>query len=45
VLFQTRENLEHLAIMESVYGSRLDSHLIQQVNTMAKRNSGNPAAK
>ncbi|PMD24199.1 kinase-like protein [Hyaloscypha hepaticicola] len=44
-LFQTHDNLEHLAMMESVCGSKLDSHLIQQVNTMAKRNGGNPAAK
>ncbi|PMD36643.1 kinase-like protein [Hyaloscypha variabilis F] len=44
-LFQTHDNLEHLAMMESVCGTRLDSHLIQQVNTMAKRNGGNPAAK
>ncbi|KAH6681997.1 kinase-like domain-containing protein [Halenospora varia] len=44
-LFQTHDNLEHLAMMEAVVGSRLDAHLIQQVNGMAKRNGGNPAAK
>src|ERR1700743_2851610 len=37
-LFQTHDNLEHLAMMESVCGMRLDTHLIQQVNTLAKRN-------
>lgn len=44
-LFQTHDNLEHLAMMEAVVGSRLDGHLVQQVNQMAKRNGGNPAAK
>lgn len=44
-LFQTHDNLEHLAMMESVCGMRLDTHLIQQVNTLAKRNGGNSAAK
>lgn len=44
-LFQTHDNLEHLAMMEAVVNKRLDSHLIQQVNQMAKRNGGNPAAK
>lgn len=44
-LFQTHDNLEHLAMMESVCGHRLDTQLIQQVNTMAKRTGGNPAAK
>jgi len=44
-LFQTHDNLEHLAMMESVCGGRLDTHLIQQVNNMAKRNGGNPAAR
>ncbi|KAI9646086.1 serine threonine protein kinase CMGC group [Ciborinia camelliae] len=44
-LFQTHDNLEHLAMMEMVCDKRMDSHLIQQVNTMAKRNGGNPAQK
>lgn len=44
-LFQTHDNLEHLAMMEAVVNKRLDTHLIQQVNQMAKRNGGNPAAK
>ncbi|KAB8297273.1 hypothetical protein EYC80_002634 [Monilinia laxa] len=44
-LFQTHDNLEHLAMMEMVCDKKLDSHLIQQVNAMAKRNGGNPAQK
>jgi dual-specificity kinase len=44
-LFQTHDNLEHLAMMESVCGGKMNPHLIQQVNAMAKRNGGNSAAK
>lgn len=44
-LFQTHDNLEHLAMMEAVCSKRMDTQLIQQVNAMAKRNGGNPAAK
>lgn len=44
-LFQTHDNLEHLAMMESVCGARMDVRLIQSVNTMAKRNGGNSAVK
>lgn len=44
-LFQTHDNLEHLAMMEAVVGSRIDSNLVQSVNKMATRNAGNPAAK
>lgn len=44
-LFQTHDNLEHLAMMESVCGGKMDSHLIQQVNAMSKRSGGNSAAK
>lgn len=43
-LFQTHENLEHLAMMENVVGSRIDSHLVTQVNKMT-RNGGNAASK
>jgi dual-specificity kinase len=43
-LFQTHENLEHLAMMENVVGSRIDSHLVTQLNRMT-RNGGNPASK
>lgn len=44
-LFQTHDNLEHLAMMEAVVGARVDSHLVQTVNKMATRNAGNPASK
>ena len=43
-LFQTHDNLEHLAMMEAVVNSRIDTHLVSQVNRMT-RNGGNPAAK
>ncbi|KAI0128755.1 kinase-like domain-containing protein [Xylariales sp. AK1849] len=47
-LFQTHDNLEHLAMMENVCDSRIDTQLIQQVSKMATRNGGsggNPASK
>lgn len=44
-LFQTHDNLEHLAMMEAVVGKRIPQTLVQAVNGMAKRNGGNPAAK
>lgn len=44
-LFQTHDNLEHLAMMEAVVGSRIDSHLIQSVNKMSTRSGGNAASK
>lgn len=44
-LFQTHDNLEHLAMMEAVVGSRIDSHLVQAVNKMSNRNGGNAASK
>ncbi|KAH8879129.1 kinase-like protein [Thozetella sp. PMI_491] len=43
-LFQTHDNLEHLAMMEAVVFSRIDTHLVNQVNRMT-RSGGNPAAK
>ena len=43
-LFQTHDNLEHLAMMEAVVGHRVDQHLVQQVNRMT-RNGGNPASQ
>jgi serine/threonine protein kinase len=43
-LFQTHDNLEHLAMMEAVVDQKVDPALIQQVNRMT-RNGGNPAAK
>lgn len=44
-LFQTHDNLEHLAMMEAVCGNRIDTALVQAVNTMSKRSGGNQAAK
>lgn len=44
-LFQTHDNLEHLAMMEMVVGQRIDSGLVQAVNKMATRSGGNPASK
>ncbi|KAF9872679.1 hypothetical protein CkaCkLH20_09858 [Colletotrichum karsti] len=44
-LFQTHDNLEHLAMMEMVVGHRIDSTLVQAVNKMATRSGGNPASK
>ncbi|KAB5523022.1 kinase-like domain-containing protein [Coniochaeta sp. 2T2.1] len=43
-LFQTHENLEHLAMMEQVVGSGIDTQLVSQVNRMT-RNGGNSASK
>ncbi len=43
-LFQTHDNLEHLAMMEAVCDRRIDSHLAQQV-AKSTRNGGNPASK
>ncbi|KAL2256690.1 hypothetical protein VTK26DRAFT_1302 [Humicola hyalothermophila] len=43
-LFQTHDNLEHLAMMEAVVDARIDPALVQQVNRMT-RNGGNPASK
>ncbi|KAG8427296.1 serine threonine protein kinase CMGC group [Metarhizium acridum] len=44
-LFQTHDNLEHLAMMQAVIGSRIDSHLVQTVNKMSTRSGRNPASK
>ncbi|KAK2020992.1 kinase-like protein [Colletotrichum zoysiae] len=44
-LFQTHDNLEHLAMMEMVVGQRIDTSLVQAVNKMATRSGGNPASK
>ncbi|KAK8019890.1 kinase-like domain-containing protein [Apiospora arundinis] len=47
-LFQTHDNLEHLAMMENVCDRRIDQHLAQQVTKMSNRSSsssGNAAAK
>jgi len=44
-LFQTHDNLEHLAMMEAVVGKKIDTHLIQQVNNICKRNNAMQANK
>ncbi|EGX94510.1 protein kinase (Lkh1) [Cordyceps militaris CM01] len=44
-LFQTHDNLEHLAMMEMVVGQRIDAHLVQAINRMSTRTGGNPASK
>lgn len=44
-LFQTHDNLEHLAMMEAVVGTRIDPYLVQSVNKMSTRGSGNAASK
>lgn len=44
-LFQTHDNLEHLAMMEAVVGTRVDSPLVQAVNKLPAKNSGNAASK
>jgi dual-specificity kinase len=44
-LFQTHDNLEHLAMMESVCGGRVDPKLVKQVNQSGRGSSGNPASK
>ena len=43
-LFQTHDNLEHLAMMEAVVHARIDAPLVAQVNRMT-RSGGNPASK
>merc|ERR1712000_668712 len=45
-LFQTHDNLEHLAMMEAVCGSRIDRNLVQTVLTKDRSGSSkNPAAQ
>ncbi|KAL1967431.1 hypothetical protein VTN77DRAFT_3216 [Rasamsonia byssochlamydoides] len=43
-LFQTHDNLEHLAMMESVCGSKIDAKLVKQV-MQGKNGNQNAAAK
>lgn len=43
-LFQTHDNLEHLAMMEAVIGGRIDSKLVRQV-VQGRAGSHNSAAK
>ena len=44
-LFQTHDNLEHLAMMENVCGGKLDTKLARQVVQGARGHNGNQAAK
>ncbi|KAL8856505.1 MAG: hypothetical protein Q9178_006904 [Gyalolechia marmorata] len=44
-LFQTHDNLEHLAMMEAVCGGKLESRLVRQVQQGSRGNNGNQAAK
>lgn len=38
-LFQTHDNLEHLAMMEAVFDMRIDADLVRQVNKLPSRSS------
>ncbi|KAK8152979.1 kinase-like domain-containing protein [Phyllosticta citrichinensis] len=44
-LFQTHDNLEHLAMMEAVCGGKLDRHIVRQVTAKDRGSSRNPAAQ
>ena len=44
-LFQTHDNLEHLAMMESVCGGKLDPKLVRQVQSGGRGTNANQAAK
>ncbi|KAI9817484.1 MAG: dual specificity protein kinase kns1 [Pycnora praestabilis] len=44
-LFQTHDNLEHLAMMENVCGGKLDTKLARQVMQSGRGSNGNQAAK
>lgn len=44
-LFQTHDNLEHLAMMEPICGGKIDKELIDKVMRGGRGNSGNQAAK
>lgn len=43
-LFQTHDNLEHLAMMESVIANKIDSRLVRQV-MQGRAGNHNSAAK
>jgi len=43
-LFQTHDNLEHLAMIEAVLDARIDPHVVRQVNQMASRSGGSNGA-
>jgi len=44
-LFQTHDNLEHLAMMEAVCNGKIETKLVRAVQSNGRGNSGNPAAK
>lgn len=44
-LFQTHDNLEHLAMMEAVIGRKIDSKLVRAVMQGGRGSNGNQAAK
>ncbi|PGH06094.1 CMGC/CLK protein kinase [Helicocarpus griseus UAMH5409] len=44
-LFQTHDNLEHLAMMESVCGGRIEPKIVKQVMQGGRSGSANSAAK
>jgi dual-specificity kinase len=44
-LFQTHDNLEHLAMMEAVIGSKIDTKLVKQTTQGGRNGSQNQAAK
>ncbi|KAI9368423.1 kinase-like protein [Aspergillus egyptiacus] len=44
-LFQTHDNLEHLAMMEAVIGEKIDPKLVRQVMQGGRNGSQNQAAK
>jgi dual-specificity kinase len=39
-LFQTHDNLEHLALMEAVFQRRIDPDMVRKVNRMGSRGNG-----
>lgn len=44
-LFQTHDNLEHLAMMEAVCNGKLDARLVRQVQNGGRGSNSNSAAK
>lgn len=44
-LFQTHDNLEHLAMMEAVCSGKIDNKLVKQVCQGSRGANANPAAK
>ncbi|KAJ5131531.1 uncharacterized protein N7515_007570 [Penicillium bovifimosum] len=44
-LFQTHDNLEHLAMMEAVIGSRIDTGLVKKVMAGGRNGNSNSAAE